>query len=123
MRTLLSHHLPAIGWAVLTAVLLVAPGDSLPEMGGWLPPWLEQVADKLVHALLFFVLGVLVFRCFQGLRDARRRVVLTAALCLAYAAVLELAQMWIPQRSWDPMDLVAGGLGAMLALAVTARRG
>ena len=35
MGTCLSRHLPALLWAGLTAAALMAPGESIREVGGW----------------------------------------------------------------------------------------
>jgi VanZ family protein len=80
--------------------------------------------DKVVHAILIGVLAVLVWRVVPSLRWWRAFVSLAGAL--AFAGAIELAQGATRYRSPDVYDVVASGLGAVLAvgiaLAVEGRR-
>ena len=43
-------------WTVVVWLLLTwPPPPSAPDLGWWLPAWLEAIADKVAHASLFFV--------------------------------------------------------------------
>jgi VanZ family protein len=130
MGQVLTKYIPALTWALLTAVALLMPGDPLQETGAWfdLPEWLELLvdklgnwlepwADKLVHFGLFLVLAFLVRRSFYSTSsDSEGAVVKTLAVTLSYIVILEIAQIWIPGRGWETMDLVAGFAGAVAAL-------
>ena len=120
MSTFLTRHLPALAWGVLTASALLMQGDQLQEVEYWfgIPDWLWPWADKLVHFGLFFVLAWLVSRCFSGTDgdpDVERR---TLVVTLPYIVVLEAAQIRIPGRGWETLDVVAGFAGAAVALVL-----
>ena len=114
---------------MLIALALLMPGDPLQEAGGWfdLPDWLELLADKLGHWLgpwsdklvhfgLFLVLALLVRRSFYDTSRDLEGALKTLGVTLPYIFVLEIAQIWIPGRGWETMDLVAGFAGALVAM-------
>jgi hypothetical protein len=106
-------------WWTVAAVLAVAvhlvalyfprAPDPIPGLVG---------IDKAAHVALFAVPVWLV-----GMLTAR--VWLVAALFAAHAVVSEFVQFWfLPQRSGDPLDLVANLAGIALAMAfLLTRRG
>lgn len=108
--------LPAAIWTLLVAVLLLTPGDQIPDPGVW--DWL----DKPAHALLFAIHYGLVARALSGSRPAQRR--LRAALLASglFAALTEVAQLWVPGRGWEWWDLVADFVGIAIAALFIARR-
>ena len=117
MGNFLSGYLPALLWAGLTAAALLMPGDALRDAGGWIevPEWLEPWADKLVHFGLFLVLALLVWRASQKGQGGSGFGGLPIAATLLYVVVLELAQTWIPGRGFEPLDMLAGFGGVLLA--------
>ena len=127
MTTFLSRYLPALLWAGLIAAALLMTGDSLEDVGfwfkipDWLRPWADRLwpwADKLVHFGLFLVLAFLVRRCFQGTRGDWGPAIKTLVATMLYVVVLEAAQIRIPGRGWESLDVVAGIAGVMVALLV-----
>lgn len=71
--------------------------------------------DKLVHLLLFATLAAL-----AAARFGARAAVLAAVL--GYAALSELIQgLFLPERSGDPLDLLADTVGLLLGMAVARR--
>lgn len=120
MRTFLTKYLPAGAWACFTAGALLMKGDQLEEVEFWfgLPDWLWPWADKLAHFGLFFVLAWLVQRCFQGAKRDSGVESTTLAVTLPYVVVLEAAQIPIPGRGWETLDVLAGFAGVAAALAV-----
>ena len=109
MRRRLAVWLPALLWAGLIFVLSSIPGTSLPTVD------LPQ-ADKLVHALIYAVLGVLLLRALERGRPVGRRatslIVAAIALTTLYGVSDEIHQLWTPHRSADWRDVVADGVGA-----------
>ena len=86
------------------------PGDELPG----------HLWDKLVHLLVYAVLGVLFLVPLAEARLARVTVKAAATavlLSLLYGAFDELHQSFTPGRSPDVRDLFADGLGAALGVA------
>lgn len=120
MRIFLTKYLPALAWAGLTAGALLMQGDQLREVEFWfgLPEWLWPLADKLAHFGLFFVLAWLVQRCFLGTDGDSATERRTLAVTLPYIVVLEAAQIPIPGRGWETLDVVAGFAGAAAALVL-----
>lgn len=119
-------HAATLGWASLTAAALLVPAADL---AGWMPavPWMRLALvfagwglDKLVHGMLFGVLAWLAAGSARAL--ALRRPALTVFLVAGlYAAALEAAQRWAPDRRADPFDLAADLVGLALGL-LAARR-
>ena len=104
---------PPLLWAGLCAWLLLTPGRGLPPGPAW--------TDKAGHFVLFLIQGWLLFR---GLRNAGRLwpAVGAAATTVLYASVLEVAQLWVPGRSWEWADLLAGAAGGLVAVVVARQR-
>ena len=107
-------------WAIVLYLLSSIPGSALPEVPG-------RYTDKVVHVLLYAVLGVLLGRALEATTALRRapRVVVGCALATAYGITDELHQLLTPRRSCDWHDVVAdavgGLLGGLLAATVLSR--
>ena len=110
-----SRRLQTVVWAAVTAVLLIMPGRVEPHTPGWIGWILAHGGDKVVHAFLFFVLVVLVFRAAPSRPSPRRTLRWIFFGALIYALILETAQQWVPRRAVDPFDLVAGAVGIVAA--------
>ena len=90
------------------AALALTPAPA-PELDlGW---------DKLNHLSAFAALGLC---AMLGYRDARGRRLLVLAGLLAYGGLIEVLQLYVPNRSGEWGDLLADaigiGIGALLAL-------
>jgi len=121
MRSFLTKYLPAAIWAGLIAAALLMTGDSLREVGVWfeVPDWLRPWADKLVHFGLFLVLALLVRRCFLDTKGDSGAAIRTLAATLPYIVILEAAQIRIPGRGWESLDVVAGIAGVLVPLLLS----
>lgn len=77
-------------------------------------------ADKLAHMAIFAVLAVLtawgIRRAFPAWSTARS-LLLALVLSVAYGAMDELHQRFVPTRTPDVKDLAADGVGAGVAVA------
>jgi VanZ family protein len=67
-------------------------------------------ADKIVHAALFGVMAGLIWWNLGG--PARGRAVRAVVLATVFASLIEVIQCFIPYRSADALDALAGLLGA-----------
>jgi VanZ family protein len=93
--------------AYMAAILFASSRSSVP-----IPP---SVSDKLVHALAYAGLALLVFRAVAGGLPARvsaRTAVMTLAITIGYGATDEVHQMFVAGRSPDLYDLYADAAGA-----------
>lgn len=110
-------------WATLV-VGTHLPGDWIwgpePDIdgpAGWEIPHL----DKLVHAGGYFVLAGLTYAVWISQRaNTVKRLALWLALFSLHAALDELTQGLVPDRTPDPLDWLADTAGAAIALALGA---
>jgi VanZ family protein len=110
MRYLRSPHHQAVAFALFVGVLMLLPGGAVPPVPSF--DW----ADKAVHLVLFLVLSVLVIRSFTATARFARPDMTGATVTFVYALFLELSQGVIPGRSWDPFDVLAGGVGVLVGM-------
>jgi hypothetical protein len=108
----LTPWIPAILWA---GVLFFLSSRSWGDAPSRIP-----VDDSVVHLGLYFVFGVL-------LALGRRLAVDPPSLArvfiigLLYALSDEVHQLFVPGRTFDPMDLLADGLGVLIGLGTVHR--
>ena len=108
--------LPVV-WAALILVLTSVPGSAVPEVG-------FSAADKLVHLLLYGVLGSLAMRALGDIAQLARSVAVVTLAVALFGAVDELHQLFIPGRGADLVDWLAdcvGGFTGALLVAVMGR--
>lgn len=78
-------------------------------------PLLKQ-PDKMIHLLLYFVFGVLLFLTLRSTGQTMGKAVTIAFfLGVLYGAGDEFHQMFVPGRTASVMDLAADALGVLLA--------
>ena len=85
------------------------------------PPVPGRISDKLLHAIEYFGLAIVVLRAVAGGLSAAvdgTRARLTMLITVAYAVSDELHQVFVPYRSADARDLLADAAGAAIALVV-----
>ena len=105
---------PALGYAGLIFVMSSIPGYELPDL-----PFYSF--DKIVHAFEFGLFGMLVFRALRFPNPCRRPYLLTLCLCIPFAALDEIHQLFVPGRNCDIVDFVFDVLGLVIFTAVSAR--
>jgi len=114
VRKLLIYHLPAIMYAV--GVITVS---SIPNLKA---PTMEFVPiDKVAHILEYALFSLLTFRSFSNLSTAiskRMAVLLSLLFLVAFAALDEYYQSFVPGRSSDNLDLLSNICGACIILTV-----
>jgi len=98
-------------YAALIIIVSTSSSVSPPSLGvAW--------ADKIYHFGEYFVYGLLIFRAFPNLRTSPRRKFYYALLFLfglAYAAMDERVQYYIPNRDSSPYDWMADSIGYLSA--------
>jgi len=106
-----------VAWAALIFLLSSIPGKSMPQI-----PALNY--DKVLHGLVYSVLGGLFFVALRRASPAMTtaRVVAAAALfAFIYGLGDELHQFFVPGRSADGYDVLADGIGGLLGASIAAK--
>lgn len=82
----------------------------------WGGPPLFPNADKIIHALLYLILGGLVVWALRAttLRGRGAIFPLAATAAALYGITDEIHQMFVPGRNADPLDWIADAVGAIL---------
>jgi VanZ family protein len=101
--------LPPALWAAAILVLTSIPNPDVGSTG-------FPGADKLVHLVLYLVLGWLAIRA-SGDGAAGARVLSTVVAIALFAAADEWHQRWIPGRGPDLLDWGADVLGGIVGVA------
>jgi len=117
------QFIPAIAWFIISLILLCLPGSTIPKY-----PWLALIhADKWIHIGLFGVLCFLFSFPFRksSLSNGKKRkwFILITVLGILYGTAMEFVQEnWIPNRSFEVLDIVADSTGCLLALFYSFRK-
>jgi VanZ family protein len=108
----LRRWLPTIIWGL---VILASSSISLPSIAA------PANSDKGVHVFLYGVLGYLAGRALLRGRNPQVWQLLVLVLgVLAYGALDEVHQRWIPTRTADPADWVADAAGSVSGIVASA---
>lgn len=106
---------PAILWSLVILFITLTPGDKLPEVG------IFQI-DKLVH---FFVFGLLMFLSAYGLfrivkaANSTMNVVTVGAIySIGLGLLVEVLQLFVPNRSFSVADVIANTIGTVIGYVV-----
>ena len=91
------------------------PSSTLPSTG-------VPHVDKVVHFFLYAVLGLLAARAVEAPTGRLRPLLLTLAAVVAFAALDEWHQTFVPGRSADVADWAADVIGASAGLLLLAAR-
>ena len=109
-----THVLPALGYAGIVFYTGLIRIGALPEVG-------FVATDKLLHALVFGGLVLLLARAVHWLRPdttLARKLWLGCFGSSFFGMLLEVCQAFTVYRSADLMDWVADSVGALLAVGV-----
>lgn len=117
-RDLLTAHLPAALWLLAVTVALAMPQRSFADLPPWWPEFLHfHALDKVVHFLLFALLGLLLARSFRRLPAVPRPLLSAVLAASLYGLALEVGQETLTDRSGELADWLADTLGAGVAVA------
>lgn len=114
---------PGILFFLFSLLLLTLPGDTMPSVGWFNFPQ----RDKFIHYCLFFILCSL-FAIPVKYRTSTKQagIVWLAVICLigiVYGIAIEFVQKWwIPNRSFEVLDIVADATGASAAFGYSYMR-
>jgi len=104
-------------WVVAVAVAYIVAmtcGELVPLNA---PRW--EVSgigvDKLAHAASYGVMTMLLYASFNGLG-----LIGSSLLALSHSIVIECVQTYLPRRSPDIHDLIAGVVGILFAVVILA---
>lgn len=105
-------HFLTAAWAIFIMGITLLPGNNIPDVS---IPGL----DKLVHFLIFGILMFLMlydFRKIQKPKAACLNLVSASFIfCIGYGILIEVAQHYIPGRSFSVQDIMADSAGIVAA--------
>jgi hypothetical protein len=114
----------AIGWFIISIVLLTLPGTAFPQENWFDKIWL----DKWIHIGMFGLLAALWCIVLHFLKNStpeklKTVFITTGIACLAYGIVMEFVQkFFIPYRSFDVGDIIADAVGSAAGVIYSIRR-
>lgn len=119
MMPLLKHfvrfQLPALLWAGTIYYASSIPSSRLPKIA-------FLINDKIIHASIFFILGLLVYRALEPrVKPAGsqwKRFFIAVLAVVIYGFVDEFHQSFVPGRDVDIKDATADAVGGIISAAV-----
>lgn len=117
----LGPWVPVLVWAAAIFAVSSTPGSALPPLPG-------LQTDKVIHAAVYAVLGVLNARALGRTSTLSRRTLVASAtgLALFYGVTDEIHQLFVPGRMADVADVAADAVGSLTgafsAASIAARR-
>lgn len=106
---------PVIGYALLIFLL---SSQSAPSH--YIPGFLHGLSDKILHAVEYGILALLLYRAFKHTVNTRWTAGLSILTAVAFGLSDEIHQWFVPSREADFLDLLADGLGATLIVCAWA---
>jgi VanZ family protein len=90
------------------------PGKSMPDTAIWTLLTFDKFAHFFVFAILVFLLniGLVKQHSYIWLRFNANKVSLISGI--SYGFLLELMQSFIPDRTFDPVDMLSNTIGCFL---------
>jgi VanZ family protein len=115
--------IPAIGWLLISTLLLTIPGSAFPTEN-----WLSKIwFDKWVHIGMFA--GMTFLWCWALHKKQTLRVkfpnlfIGIGIICLLYGVTMEFVQEYIVvNRSFDTGDIIADAAGCLLGVIYSTKR-
>ena len=93
-------------------MIFVLSSQSTPDEH--LPGFLFGMGDKLLHAIEYGILGILLYRAFIQTTRPLKSMGLAILCSFIYGITDEIHQWFVPNRQTDVWDLFADTLGAAL---------
>ena len=119
MKSRLLHFIPGIVWFIISFILLTIPGKQIPTIS-----WMDfYQSDKIVHIIMFFTLCFLFSFAIRGFDKKYSLIAYIAIAGLVFGIAMEFVQKYfIPFRSCDVDDMIADGIGCLIAYVWWRRR-
>jgi glycopeptide antibiotics resistance protein len=114
----LKYNLPTLLWATVILFLTLLPAASMPQVPAW-----ELISfPTLCHAIVFFILAVLMLRGFSKQTQfralLRQATLLTLISSFLFGVSIEVLQMILNWgRQGDPLDVVSNTIGTLSGIA------
>ncbi len=119
------HSLASKPWLLITrwgpvflycSLIVYLSSQSYPDLH--VPSFLFGLSDKLVHAVEYGILAILVYRAVSPMKKTLGRTGLAFLFAVAFGISDEIHQWFVPQRHADIWDIVADALGAALFIVI-----
>ena len=109
------YQFPALAWAAIIFIASSSPGPQMPQLA-------HLVNDKIIHASIYFVFGLLIYRAFATRENPDefvwRRVIFSVVLVILYGVSDEFHQGFVPGRTKDILDASADAFGGLVSAVV-----
>lgn len=112
LRTILIFWLPLVVWLLVVYNFSATPAKDLPQIN---VPYI----DKLFHAVVYFVFGVLLIRAFDKSDfnvSLAKLAVLAIIISICYGISDELHQLFVQGRSCEVFDFLADCAGSFTGI-------
>ena len=116
--TFMKYLIWVIAEILIIFIIMILPGNKLPAENSFTYAF---KVDKIVHILLFFILGYTLLLYFKKsnkkyLKNKRVQII-AIIICIVYGIFLEFFQkLFVPSRSFDIADILADAIGAVFGL-------
>ena len=120
LRLLQNIYTP-ICYTLLVMGLLCLPGTAIPDLGEFSFEYFDKVVHFALFGMLAFLWSFYFFKRQPGLSKAA--IIIWVILCAILLGIcMEFVQFYfVPFRDFDPWDIVANSLGAIVTAMVFVR--
>lgn len=109
----LRYNLFTFSWAIIVAILSIVAGGAKSNID-------VSFLDKIVHAFMYAVLCLLMIVGYTKQYTFRflkfKPILWAIVFSCTYGIILEVIQHFIPDRSFDVMDMIANAAGSLIGL-------
>ena len=102
-----------ITWIILVLVFSLI---SFPEGNGTSNKWLISSSKVEVHVVAYFI-GAFLFYYVLNIRK-HKFLFLVGIVVFLFGVILEIVQIWLPSRAFNPMDIAANGVGVVTFILI-----
>ena len=111
-KTFIKYQAPAIFWMLAIFIQSSMSRLPVPDLG-------FRLQDKVIHAVVYAILAVLLLRAFKNWRGAAEKyIIFTLWTGSLYGVSDEIHQLFVPGRSADLLDVAADILGIVIVVVI-----